>query len=143
MVIIGEYICTELKYSCTFEPEEGNANSFIQKANTSNFHDITMEWHFISISKPAALFLFFFAFFWHLHRLPFQMWFHLNIEVILFIKLPNKSERPPPPTLISVSLLNGNGTMGLVASRISSIGIFGLDFSKGTIGLLYLFGSGQ
>ena len=61
-MIIGEYVSNELKHDCAFQPEEENADSFIHKANTSNFHDITMEWPFISISKPAALFLPFFFF---------------------------------------------------------------------------------
>jgi hypothetical protein len=73
--------------------------------------------------------LFFFVFY-SLTTASFPIWlcFHLNMEKILSIKLASA-----PPTLISVSLSHGNGSIGLVASSRSSIVIFGFDRSSGPI----------
>lgn len=74
---------------------------------------------FIDVSSPSTLFgssgLF-----------PFGL-AHLNIEKNLSIKLAS-----PPPTLISVSLSHGKGSSGLVASKRSSIEIFGFECPNGT-----------
>lgn len=107
---------------------------------------MTYPWNGILLAFQSKLLyfsLFPFIFFFILASSLISDVVHLNIEVILFIKLPSKSEKLPPPTLVSVSLMNGNGGLGLAASRRSIIGIFGFDISRGAMEQLYLFGSRQ
>lgn len=63
-----------------------------------------------------------------------------NMDLILFIKL---ASRPGLSTGISVSLSHGNGSIGFVASKRVSIGIFAFDRSSAPISWLFLLGCGQ
>ena len=68
--------------------------------------------------------------------------FHSNMEMNLSINFAISTAKTPS-TFMSVSESNGNGFVGLAASRRTKIGIFGLDCRSGPISFPYFSGSGQ
>lgn len=105
--------------NCTFDTEM-KIQIFYLKSRYPTFVSTLPLWMFIFSPEPTLLF-------YSLTAASLHIWpcSHLNIEKILSIKLESA-----PPTLISVSLSHGNGSIGSIASSRYSIGIFGFERSN-------------